>query len=127
MIVYLENNQICLFLCLYLFFYSICSLFAEDANKEGDLYIRSVCFSPDNKYLAAGAEDKTVKVLVITISYIYMYTLLACYLLVHLFVCLAFLLYYIIRFGILNINAFAIRLLATNWISILLIFHATET
>eukprot|EP01116_Phalansterium_solitarium_P022086 TRINITY_DN7167_c0_g1_i1.p1 TRINITY_DN7167_c0_g1~~TRINITY_DN7167_c0_g1_i1.p1 ORF type:complete len:528 (+),score=145.38 TRINITY_DN7167_c0_g1_i1:136-1719(+) len=36
--------------------------FAEDINKDGDLYIRSVCFSPDNRYLAAGAEDKTVKV-----------------------------------------------------------------
>jgi len=36
--------------------------FSEDAAKDGDLYIRSVCFSPDNKYLAAGAEDKTVKV-----------------------------------------------------------------
>eukprot|EP01117_Protostelium_nocturnum_P017710 TRINITY_DN725_c0_g1_i1.p1 TRINITY_DN725_c0_g1~~TRINITY_DN725_c0_g1_i1.p1 ORF type:complete len:572 (+),score=177.06 TRINITY_DN725_c0_g1_i1:372-2087(+) len=36
--------------------------FAEDPNKEGDLYIRSVCFSPDNKFLAVGAEDKTVKV-----------------------------------------------------------------
>eukprot|EP01118_Nematostelium_gracile_P005835 TRINITY_DN1862_c0_g1_i1.p1 TRINITY_DN1862_c0_g1~~TRINITY_DN1862_c0_g1_i1.p1 ORF type:complete len:603 (+),score=133.99 TRINITY_DN1862_c0_g1_i1:244-1809(+) len=37
-------------------------LFSEDLNKEGDLYIRSVCFSPDNKFLACGAEDKTVKV-----------------------------------------------------------------
>lgn len=35
--------------------------FSEDINKDGDLYIRSVCFSPDNRYLAAGAEDKTVK------------------------------------------------------------------
>lgn len=26
------------------------------------MYIRSVCFSPDNKYLACGAEDHTVKV-----------------------------------------------------------------
>lgn len=38
------------------------SLFSEDPLKEGDLYIRSVCFSPDNRYLAAGAEDKTVKI-----------------------------------------------------------------
>lgn len=30
-------------------------------NKE-DTYIRSVCFSPDGKFLVAGAEDKTVKV-----------------------------------------------------------------
>jgi len=36
--------------------------FSEDIGKDGDLYIRSVCFSPDNKYLACGAEDHTVKV-----------------------------------------------------------------
>lgn len=36
--------------------------FTEDENVPGDLYIRSVCFSPDNKLLAAGAEDRTVKV-----------------------------------------------------------------
>lgn len=36
--------------------------FSEDTGKDGDLYIRSVCFSPDNRFLAAGAEDKTVKV-----------------------------------------------------------------
>jgi glucose repression regulatory protein TUP1 len=36
-------------------------IFSEDSLKDGDLFIRSVCFSPDNKYLAAGAEDKTVK------------------------------------------------------------------
>ena len=27
-----------------------------------DSYVRSVCFSPDSKYLVAGAEDKTIKV-----------------------------------------------------------------
>jgi glucose repression regulatory protein TUP1 len=26
------------------------------------LYIRSVCFSPDGKYLATGAEDKLIRV-----------------------------------------------------------------
>jgi glucose repression regulatory protein TUP1 len=31
-------------------------------NEEGDLYIRSVCFSPDGKYLATGAEDKVIRV-----------------------------------------------------------------
>jgi len=36
--------------------------FSDEASKDGDLYIRSVCFSPDGKLLAAGAEDKTVKV-----------------------------------------------------------------
>eukprot|EP01114_Cavostelium_apophysatum_P005765 TRINITY_DN1693_c0_g1_i1.p1 TRINITY_DN1693_c0_g1~~TRINITY_DN1693_c0_g1_i1.p1 ORF type:complete len:555 (-),score=136.22 TRINITY_DN1693_c0_g1_i1:147-1811(-) len=34
----------------------------ENCAKDGDLYIRSVCFSPDNRLLAAGAEDKTVKI-----------------------------------------------------------------
>jgi glucose repression regulatory protein TUP1 len=31
-------------------------------GEEGDLYIRSVCFSPDGKYLATGAEDKVIRV-----------------------------------------------------------------
>ncbi|KIW09298.1 hypothetical protein, variant [Verruconis gallopava] len=31
-------------------------------SEEGDLYIRSVCFSPDAKYLATGAEDKVIRV-----------------------------------------------------------------
>jgi len=36
---------------------------ADDSLPQGsNLYIRSVCFSPDNKFLAAGAEDKTVKI-----------------------------------------------------------------
>jgi len=30
--------------------------------EDGDLYIRSVCFSPDGKYLATGAEDKVIRV-----------------------------------------------------------------
>ena len=34
----------------------------ESAGKAGDLYIRSVCFSPDGKYLATGAEDKKIRV-----------------------------------------------------------------
>jgi len=34
----------------------------EAAGKAGDLYIRSVCFSPDGKYLATGAEDKQIRV-----------------------------------------------------------------
>jgi glucose repression regulatory protein TUP1 len=36
--------------------------FSDDTGKDGDLYIRSVCFSPDGNFLATGAEDKTVKV-----------------------------------------------------------------
>ena len=41
----------------------ICSVLVDDAaTKTGDLYIRSVCFSPDGKYLATGAEDKQIRV-----------------------------------------------------------------
>jgi len=31
-------------------------------SQDGDLYIRSVCFSPDGVYLATGAEDKIIRV-----------------------------------------------------------------
>ena len=34
----------------------------ESVEKDGDLYIRSVCFSPDGMYLATGAEDKVIRV-----------------------------------------------------------------
>lgn len=34
----------------------------ENASKTGDLYIRSVCYSPDGRYLATGAEDKQIRV-----------------------------------------------------------------
>lgn len=34
----------------------------ETVEKDGDLYIRSVCFSPDGIYLATGAEDKVIRV-----------------------------------------------------------------
>ncbi|KAK1219203.1 general transcription repressor [Marasmius sp. AFHP31] len=34
----------------------------EVADREGDLYLRSVCFSPNGKYLATGGEDKLIKV-----------------------------------------------------------------
>ncbi|CAG8449097.1 6172_t:CDS:10 [Ambispora leptoticha] len=39
------------------------SVLADDnVDKTGDLYIRSVCFSPDGKYLATGAEDKQIRI-----------------------------------------------------------------
>lgn len=34
----------------------------ENAPASGDLYIRSVCFSPDGKLLATGAEDKLIRI-----------------------------------------------------------------
>ena len=39
------------------------SVLVDDAaSKIDDMYIRSVCFSPDGKYLATGAEDKLIRV-----------------------------------------------------------------
>ncbi|KAI9253551.1 WD40-repeat-containing domain protein [Sporodiniella umbellata] len=38
----------------------------ESIKTEGDLYIRSVCFSPDNNFLATGAEDMKIRVWDIT-------------------------------------------------------------
>ncbi|KAJ3413492.1 general transcription repressor [Chytridiales sp. JEL 0842] len=35
---------------------------AQPGQPQGDLYIRSVCFSPDARYLATGAEDHVVRV-----------------------------------------------------------------
>jgi glucose repression regulatory protein TUP1 len=40
----------------------ICILQDETVDSVGDLYIRSVCFSPDGRYLATGAEDKLIRV-----------------------------------------------------------------
>ena len=39
-----------------------CTLNDESVSQEGDLYIRAVCFSPDGKYLATGAEDRLIRV-----------------------------------------------------------------
>ena len=39
------------------------SALADDtAGETGDSYILSVCFSPDGRYLATGAEDKQIRV-----------------------------------------------------------------
>ncbi|KAL6950164.1 general transcription repressor [Hanseniaspora vineae] len=35
---------------------------AGSNNSSSDLYIRSVCFSPDGKFLATGAEDKLIRI-----------------------------------------------------------------
>jgi glucose repression regulatory protein TUP1 len=34
----------------------------DNIKTEGDLYIRSVCFSPDGNYLATGAEDMQIRI-----------------------------------------------------------------
>ncbi|PWN51757.1 WD40 repeat-like protein [Violaceomyces palustris] len=39
-----------------------CVLTDQSANSKGDLYIRSVCFSPDGKNLATGAEDRQIRI-----------------------------------------------------------------
>ncbi|KAG0172658.1 general transcription repressor [Apophysomyces sp. BC1015] len=40
----------------------ICVLQDENVKTDADLYIRSVCFSPDGMYLATGAEDKQIRI-----------------------------------------------------------------
>jgi glucose repression regulatory protein TUP1 len=40
----------------------VCHLTDNTTNQDGDLYIRSVCFSPNGKFLATGAEDKIIRV-----------------------------------------------------------------
>ncbi|KAG9033979.1 general transcription repressor, partial [Tulasnella sp. UAMH 9824] len=40
----------------------ICILSDETVSKNGDPYIRSVCFSPDGKLLATGADDRRITI-----------------------------------------------------------------
>jgi len=41
----------------------VCVLQDDNVGKENDdLYIRSVCFSPDGKFIATGAEDKQIRI-----------------------------------------------------------------
>lgn len=41
----------------------VCKLIDTSADMaNNDLYIRSVCFSPDGRFLATGAEDKLIRV-----------------------------------------------------------------
>lgn len=42
--------------------HKVCVLQDDTVDTVGDLYIRSVCFSPDGQYLATGAEDKLIRV-----------------------------------------------------------------
>lgn len=40
----------------------ISSVKEQLSNQDGDSYIRSVCFTPNGKYLVAGSEDKRIRV-----------------------------------------------------------------
>ncbi|KAJ7196468.1 WD40-repeat-containing domain protein [Mycena pura] len=40
----------------------VCALMDPSVPKAGDLYIRSVCFSPDGALLATGAEDTQIRI-----------------------------------------------------------------
>ncbi|KAF9528664.1 chromatin associated protein [Crepidotus variabilis] len=47
-----------------------CILVDETVSEAGDLYIRSVCFSPNGKYLATGGEDNQIRIWDIAKNYI---------------------------------------------------------
>jgi WD40 repeat protein len=63
---YVLIMQNCQWIIIYIhFFFSV--LDDTSVDKSGDLYIRSVCFSPDGKHLATGAEDKQIRVSILSI------------------------------------------------------------
>lgn len=39
-----------------------CVLMDDTTTRTGDLYIRSICFSPDGRFLATGAEDRQIRI-----------------------------------------------------------------
>jgi hypothetical protein len=39
-----------------------CVLQDESTAGQGDLYIRTICFSPDGRFLATGAEDRPIRI-----------------------------------------------------------------
>jgi glucose repression regulatory protein TUP1 len=45
----------------------IATLIDDSAPEDGDLYIRSICFSPDGRFLATGAEDKQIRVMNVSV------------------------------------------------------------
>jgi glucose repression regulatory protein TUP1 len=40
----------------------LCTLYDDAGGSDADLYIRSVVFSPDARFLAAGAEDRVIRI-----------------------------------------------------------------
>ena len=51
--------------------YIYSTLIDEKVTKDGDLYIRSVCFSPDGKLLATGAEDRQIRVCILPLHFVF--------------------------------------------------------
>lgn len=41
---------------------NVATLQHESVDEDGDMFVRSVCFSPDGEYLATGSEDNQIRV-----------------------------------------------------------------